>query len=160
MTTADAHIVARIAAFLDTIGIALVAGEIDRDTFLPAMTIRSGAVVYDPQRLTNPGDLLHEAGHVALTEPPLRATLCEVSTSPAEEMGAIAWSYAAAVRIGIDPALVFRADGYRGGGNWIAEAFAAGTPIGLPMLQWLGMAAGADAADAHTRYPHMLRWLR
>ncbi len=32
-------------------------------------------------------------------------------------------------------ALTFHADGYRGGGNWIVEAFAASTPIGLWMLQ-------------------------
>jgi len=82
-----------ILAFLERIGIPVVIEPIVGDTFLPAMTVRGGALVIDPARLTWPGDLLHEAGHIAVTDPALRPTLNAVSDSPAEEMSAIAWSW-------------------------------------------------------------------
>ena len=69
-----------------------------------------------------------------------------------EEMGAIAWSYAAALHIGLDPAVVFHAAGYRGGSQSLLENFRAGRPIGVPILQW----AGLNGDD----YPRMIRWLR
>ena len=91
-----------ILAFLDRIGIPVAIEPIVGETTLPAMTVRHGALVVDPDRLTWPGDLLHEAGHIAVTDPALRPTLDVVSGDPGEEMAAIAWSYAAAVEIGID----------------------------------------------------------
>ena len=38
-----------------------------------------------------------------------------------EEMGAIAWSYAAALHIGLDPRVVFHEDGYKGAANSHSE---------------------------------------
>lgn len=155
-------VTARIIAFLDRIGIAVVTEGLDEDTLLPAMTVRNGALVIDPARLTWPGDLLHEAGHIAVTDPELRATLCEVPSDPAEEMAAIAWSYAAAVKIGVDPRIVFHDDGYRGGGGYLADAFADGGGPGVPILQWHGMTVDKSGAEKQgvAPFPHLLRWLR
>src|SRR5882757_6435653 len=132
-------VAARIAAFLDGIGIPVIVESIGAETLLPAMLVRGGTLVVDPERLAWPGDMLHEAGHIAVTDPALRPTLNEVSDSPAEEMSAIAWSYAAAVEIGIDAAVVFHAEGYRGGGASLAENFTAGQYFGHPMLDYFGM---------------------
>jgi len=155
-------VTARIITFLGEIGIPVLVEALDEDTLLPAMTVRDGALVIDPARLTWPGDLLHEAGHIAVTDPALRATLCDVPSDPAEEMAAIAWSYAAAVEIGLDPHIVFHDEGYRGGGGYLADVFADGATPGVPMLQWFGMTASKRGTEEQCAepFPHMLRWLR
>ncbi|MES2336759.1 MAG: hypothetical protein V4537_01530 [Pseudomonadota bacterium] len=151
----------RILDFLRGIGIAVSIGEV-ADGFLPGIAIRRGGIFYDPARLTWPGDLLHEAGHIAVTEPALRPTLDAVPDQPGEEMATIAWSYAAALACGYDTAKVFHAGGYRGGGGWIADVFAQGGTLGQPLLQWYGMTIDARTAETTggTPYPHMIRWLR
>ena len=155
-------VTAQITAFLDRIGIPIIIEALDEDTLLPAMTVRRGALVIDPARLTWPGDLLHEAGHIAVTDPALRPTLTELPSDPAEEMAAIAWSYAAATEIGIDPKIVFHDDGYRGGGGYLADAFSGGMFPGMPMLQWFGMTLDRRTAEerGEAPFPYMLRWLR
>ena len=155
-------VTARIITFLGEIGIPVTVEALDENTLLPAMTVRHGALVVDPARLTWPGDLLHEAGHIAVTDPATRTSLCEVASDPAEEMAAIAWSYAAAVEIGLDPRIVFHDDGYRGGGGYLADAFAEGSSPGLPMLIWFGMTMDKRNAEKQDvpPFPHMLRWLR
>src|SRR6218665_1336524 len=92
----------RILAFLDEIGIPVSQGTTRADSFLPGIEIRDGGLVIDPAQHFYPGDLLHEAGHIACTDPANRPTLCNVESDPGEEMAAIAWSYAAARAIGIE----------------------------------------------------------
>lgn len=149
---------ATIVAFLRSIGILVEQATLPDDLFLPAMTIRDGVLLYDPDRLEWPGDLLHEAGHIAVTDPKLRPTVSEFDSNGGDEMAAIAWSYAAALAAGIDPRIVFHDHGYKGGGAWLAETFASGSYIGLPMLQYYGLAA--RPGDDHPTYPAMKRWLR
>jgi hypothetical protein len=147
-------VVARIAAFLEEIGIRLVAEPLPEGAFLPGVTIRAGALVYDPDRLLYPGDLVHEAGHIAVTEAERRAGLNgSVEDDPGEEMAAIAWSFAAARSIGLDPRLVLHDHGYRGGGAAYAAEFEAGRWFGVPLLAWYGLTTEA-------LFPRMLRWLR
>ncbi len=155
-------VTARILAFLDEIGIPFATDIVPEGSFLPAIAIRNGALVYDPARLTWPGDLLHEAGHIAVTDPALRPTLSEVPSSPAEEMSAIGWSYAAALAIGLDPAVVFHEQGYRGDSASLLENFAEGLYLGVPMLEWYGMTWHERNAAEHGAepYPHMQSWLR
>ena len=154
-------IVAAIVALLTRIGIPVIAEPVPDDTLLPGATVRDGALVFDPGRIPYPGDLLHEAGHIAVTDPALRSTLSEVPSDPAEEMAAIAWSYAAALEIGIDPAIVFHADGYQGGGGYLLPALAADGAPGVPMLQYFGMTVTPrHATDGVAPFPKMVRWLR
>ncbi len=153
----DAPELAGILAFLQRIGLRVVAGTVAGDGVLPAMTVRGGAVVYDPARPGRVGDLLHEAGHLAVTDPALRDMLAEVGDDPAEEMAAIAWSYAAARAIGVPTATLFHAD-YKGGPDYLIAAFAGGHFIGLPMLQYWRMAARDD--EDGPRFPAMRTWLR
>lgn len=157
-----------ILAFLERIGIPVVVEALPGDTCLPAMTVRHGALIVDPDRHGWPGDLLHDAGHIAVMDPALRATHDAVPSDPAEEMATIAWSWAAAVEIGIDADTLFHAHGYNGngsapgGGGYLALAFAEGRYVGLPMLEYWGMVARKDEAEARgvAPYPHMLRWFR
>jgi hypothetical protein len=151
-----------ILAFLDRIGIAVALEPIAEDGFLPAMRVRADTLIVDPERLEWPGDLLHEAGHIAVTDPALRPNLDDVSGDPGEEMAAIAWSYAAAIEIGLDPAVLFHPHGYLGGAQAMIDNFTAGRGVGIPMLAWFGMSAEPHraAADGMRPYPHMMRWLR
>jgi len=155
-------ITSRILAFLARIGIEAIAERLEDDTFLPAMRVRDGALVFDPARLEWPGDLLHEAGHVAVTDPAIRTSLCEVPDDPGEEMAAIAWSYAASVELGLDPAILFHEAGYRGGAQAMIDNFTAGRDVGVPMLAWFGMTNERRVAEREGSppYPHMSRWLR
>jgi hypothetical protein len=142
----------RIAGFLAGIGIP-VRPESAGDGLLPGLTVCDGGIVANPGRLTYPGDLLHEAGHIAVTDPAYRPRLCDVSEDPGEEMAAIAWSWAAAAELGLDPAIVFHPDGYRGGSATIIECFSSGRWFGVPLLACWGMTEEAT-------FPRMIRWLR
>lgn len=148
---------ARIIAFLAEIGIPVSIARLAEDGFLPGIAVRDGGLVIGPDRPFHPGDLLHEAGHIAVTDPARRTSLCEVVDDPAEEMAALAWSYAASVAIGLEAEMVFHADGYRGGGAQLAESFREGRGVGVPMLEWYGMAARAGEGAP---FPAMRRWLR
>jgi hypothetical protein len=152
---------AKIVAFLHGIGIPTAEAPLAEDTVLPAMTVRDGVIIYDPERLERPGDLLHEGGHIAVTDPALRATVSDfgaAAMASGDEMAATAWSWAAAIAAGLEAHVAFHPDAYRGEGEWLAQTFADGHYIGLPMLQYYGLAA--RPGEDHPPFPAMKRWLR
>ncbi len=156
-------VVTRIAAFLTEIGIETRAGAVSEDAFLPGIAVNGGILVIDERRLAHPGDLLHEAGHIAVTPPERRPRMDDnAGQDGAEEMMAIAWSYAAALRIGIDPEIVFHEEGYRGGSQSVLENFRTGHYFAVSTLQWAGMTRDVkQARETNTpAFPHMLRWVR
>jgi len=151
-----------IVAFLREVGIATRTGPVGDATFLPGITVDGGAIVFD-SALPYPGDLLHEGGHLAVKPPSERELAgADLGSDPAEEMMAIAWSYAAAVEIGLPPEVVFHPAGYRGGSQSMLDNFAEGRFLAVPMLEWLGMTYGEKrAAELQVSpYPRMERWLR
>jgi len=154
---------ATIVAFLRGIGLVVRPGHVPEQSFLPGMWIDHGALVVDEAGLRFPGDLLHEAGHLAVAAPERRPTIVgDAGPDAAEEMMAIAWSYAAVVHLQLDPAVVFHPAGYRGGSAALIENFQQGRYIGVPVLQWLGMTYDAVQAPSYAvaPYPHMVQWLR
>ncbi|MBW8855647.1 MAG: hypothetical protein JF604_15305, partial [Bradyrhizobium sp.] len=62
----------KLAAFVRSIGIDVRAATLDGPTFFPGVDIQYGAIVIDEPRLAHPADILHEAGHIAVTDPALR----------------------------------------------------------------------------------------
>jgi len=150
-----------LAAFARGIGIDVRAASLPEPTFLPGIDIRGGTVLVDESRLLYPGDILHEAGHLAVSDPAER-NQPRLSPSDGDEMATLVWSYAAARHLEIDPAIVFHADGYRGGGANLVENFSGGRYIGVPLLQLYGMTVEPRHAAARgvEPFPHMLRWLR
>ena len=152
--------------FLESIGIPILFGPITQPSFLPGLLIENGAIIIDKSQLAHPGDLLHEAGHIAVTPANKRSLLNPQSIlnsdqRDTEEMMAIAWSYAAAVHLDIDAHLVFHPDGYHGGGASIVENFQAGRYFGTPMLQWCKMTIEPQhASPGQASYPTMLKWMR
>jgi len=151
----------RLVAFVRGIGIDVRTATLPEKTVLPGLDIRHGAILVDEARMTQPGDILHEAGHLAVTNPAERNEPT-LSPTPAEEMTSIAWSYAALRHLALDPAIVFHDDGYKGEAASLIENFTAGHFFGVPLLQLYGMAVEPKraAATGAEPYPHMLRWLR
>ena len=56
----------QIISFLIEIGLEVRKGEIQQTTFLPGIAMDCGALIVDESKLLYPGDLLHEAGHLAV----------------------------------------------------------------------------------------------
>jgi hypothetical protein len=162
----DSHIFEKAVQFINQIGIATEFRKIEDDPcFLPGLMIEKGVIIIDKSRLQYPGDILHEAAHLAVVPKEERITLNGVdietrTNAAAEEMMAIAWSYAACIHLQIDPLFVFHEHGYKGGGSWIAENFKKGNYFGVPVLQWLGMTTTSPGSNNQPVYPAMLKWLR
>lgn len=156
----------KIIDFIREIGIEVSFSELTQETVLPGIEIDRGRIIIDRERLKYPGDLLHEAGHIAVVPLAERETLTPVTLasrkdSAAEEMMAIAWSYAAGVHLGIDAEVIFHNDGYHGGAKNIAEAFRDGRGFGVPMLEYVGLSERVELDGKwRSRFPVMLRWIR
>ena len=153
---AGAH-VHRLIAFLTSIGIEVEAAKLGDDTFLPGLTVDGRRLLYDESKLLHPGDLLHEAGHIAVAGP---SAIGEFGGEL--EIAAILWSYAAARAIGIDPSVVFHDAGYRGKARGLLRTFGFGVYPGLPYLEAAGIAYGPSrAAELGVEpFPHVVSWLR
>lgn len=61
-----------ILSFLDGIGLLYKLTEIDGQTFLPGLKLSEGILIIDINKLLYPGDILHEAGHLACMPPEIR----------------------------------------------------------------------------------------
>ena len=144
-----------IIAFLRDIGLGVREQELPDTCVLPGISIDNGALIVDRNKLLFPGDLLHEAGHLAVIPGSKRALISiDVGADGGMEMGAIAWSYAAALAIGLPAGVVFHDHGYKGGAANLLQNFSTGRYIGVPILQWRGL-----TDNAVKRYPEMLKWL-
>lgn len=143
-------LVARLAEFVRSVGLDVLPASSLLPANFPGLDIQNGAVLIDETRVVYPGDILHEAGHLATTDPGRRGAL-RLSPTGGEEMSTMAWSYAAVRHLELDPELVFYPSSYGGLGPTFVEKFAAGTYIGTPLLRKWGMAP---------EYPRMTRWLR
>lgn len=156
-----------IVGFIRSIGIPVQQGQVGDDAFLPGVRIVAGGLVFDPQRLRWPSDLLHEAGHIAVTPADLRAGLDDALESSAiaphaGEVEAMAWSWAAALHLGLPPEQLFHPDGYKGQSAGLLMSYSLGVCPGAFGLSQAGMTAlGETALAAGVQpYPHMQRWLR
>lgn len=151
----------RIVTFLREIGIPVHERALPADTFVPGIYLENGSIVIDRARLTYPGDLLHEAGHIAVTPPSQRAALTgNLNSTQADEIAAQAWSFAAAIHLGIDPAVVFHPAGYHGSSENLVAAFSGPCGPGVPLLDWFGLTRMQDDGSGAPVFPRMNGWLR
>ncbi len=156
---------ARMATFLASIGIEMRAGSIDVPTLFPGSLVSRGSLVIDESLLVAPGDALHEAAHIALAPPERRSTDFGYinKATGGEELTTIAWSWAALLKLEIEPEDVFHGTAYkRGDSGMIIESARRGIYIGFPLLQVWSMAF--DEQNALIRgvqpFPHMVKWIR
>jgi len=147
--------------FVRGVGIGVLAASALGPTQFPGLAIQYGCVLVDETRVVFPGDILHEAGHIAVTEPSLR-TAPTVSPNGGLELSALAWSYAAVAHLKLDPSLVFYPGSFQNMAESLIENFAEGRYLGLPLLQLFGMTVDPRNAAAQqvAPFPHMKRWLR
>jgi len=157
-----------ILSFLDEIGLRASERPIPPgSSFLPGIRITQGTLVFDRTALRWPGDLLHEAGHIAVTPASLRPLLDDaldpsLSGPYAREVEATAWAYPATVHLELDPAVLFHAGGYHGKSEGLIVSYGNGVYPGAFGLARAGMTfAAEDARRAGVEpYPRMARWLR
>jgi hypothetical protein len=157
-------VVDRIVHFLREVGLTVREEPLPANTFLPGLTIRDGTLVFDRAALLYPGDLLHEAGHLAVLPGLARhsANAEELDAASHAEESAIAWSYAAVRYLGLPADVLFHSGGYRGHAQGLVTTFSFGVYPGLPGLEAAGLAVSPRTAAARgvAPYPAMLRWLR
>lgn len=152
----------QIVGFLREIGLSVRLETLEEETFLPGVTLEPGGLVVDPDKLRYPGDLLHEAGHLAMLLPADREKVHgNAGGDQGNEIGAQCWSYAAALHLELAPEVVFHPDGYKGASGWLVEQFRKGS-VGVPLLQWMGLTLDEAnaAAQGVAPYPAMVKWLR
>ena len=159
--------VKRIVDFLSEIGIKVGFGEVPEGSFLPGIDVVDGGLVVDESRLRYPGDLLHEAGHLAVSpaviRPGLQGTIeIKDAIPPVVEAAAMSWSYAACIHLGLDPQVVFHEAGYHGQSQSLLMNFRLGVVPGLPELETAGMTLSKAEANRQGQpaFPAMIRWLR
>lgn len=151
--------------FLNEIGVETSYQNIDdKDGFLPGFLIKQGKIIIDKSKVKFHGDILHEAAHIAVTPANERAYLNgknigERKDAAAEEMMAIAWTYAACIYLAIDPIFVFHENGYKGGGAAIVADFKKGNYFGVPVLEWQGMTVTVSEKN-QLIFPAMIKWMR
>jgi hypothetical protein len=151
-----------ILDWLQQIGLTVRLAPLGTDTFLPGVMLEAGGLIVDPERLLYPGDLLHEAGHLATMLPAQRASAgANAGSDMGDEIAAQTWSYAAAVHLGLPPEIVFHSAGYKGAAQTLTQIYRNGD-AGVPLLQWMGLTLDRSRAGAISipPYPHMIRWLR
>ncbi|MCW3070458.1 MAG: hypothetical protein JWO44_348 [Bacteroidetes bacterium] len=151
-------LVNRLVEFISSVGIDVREGLTGEVTFVPGLDIQKGVLVFDRSKLSYPGDLLHEAGHIAVTTAAERKSLHGNVTDgmpekQGEEFAAMLWSYAACIKLGISPAVVFHPNGYKGDSLWLLDNYSNNVFIGLPLITWMGMTTKDE-------FPVMKKWLR
>jgi hypothetical protein len=165
--------------FLSEIGMTVAVG-VTGDPFLPGVSIAGGIITYDPDVATV-GDLLHEAGHLAVIpsifRPHLSANAESVSDlyekwfedhprafdHPENPVGrailqsgeteAIAWSYAAAMATGVSPEELFLNGFGSDGLEDLTIGLSTGRYLGVNGLHHAGMTALRE-------FPKMIRWIQ
>ncbi|WP_428253045.1 hypothetical protein [Gynuella sp.] len=151
------NITRTITDFLNLVKIPIEYSQLSTHTFLPGILIHQGRLIIDLDKLKYSGDLLHEAGHIAVTPSEKREHLSgdvhKCGHGPAEEMAAIAWSWAACTKIGLAAEVLFHPDGYQGGSKNYIESFSSRGGFGYPLLAYWQMCQPDS-------YPTMEKWLR
>jgi hypothetical protein len=154
------EVITRCYEFVRSIGIEIEERPLAEKTFTPGITIAGSKLIVDRKEMKYPGDLLHEAGHIALLSEAQRANLNGDATlgdkaNEGHELGVLSWSYFAALEAGIPPEAVFHSDGYKGESDWLLDNFSNKKYIGFPLLQWMGIAKKSPDGT-----PEIINWLR
>lgn len=157
----------KVLQFLEKIGFQIIKKNLDSTTFLPGLALGPNCIYVDFNKLKYPGDILHEAGHLAVTDSKSREIINPNITTTewptqGEEIAAILWSYAALSHLRLDPSFVFHADGYKGNSEWFISNFTNANYIGLPFLEWAGLTLSNNRAQLEGKeaFPVMQKWIR
>ena len=178
--------ISRALDFISSIGLEHRAVKSLCGTFLPNIRICEGILEYAPRATV--GDLLHKAGHIAVTPDIFRSKIdgdaSESVVSHFEkwfeanpnafgypekplaraiiqsgEQEAIAWSFAAARAAKINDELPFQR-GFNGEGMSVWHDLTLGHHAGIKGLHHAGMTVYRSVANQGPFFPHMKKWLQ
>ncbi|QPB82193.1 hypothetical protein CWC22_003870 [Pseudoalteromonas rubra] len=160
-----------ICNFLSDINLPHALCPVEGKMFLPGLQIVHGVLHIDIEQLVCPGDILHEAGHIAVCEPIFRPQLHEdvyknglkngreKQAMEGEEMAATAWSVAAIWHLGLPIDLVFPENSYQGMNQALKENFEKGGIFGDPLLTAWDMTCPDKGFPTMTSWIREVRWL-
>jgi hypothetical protein len=167
ITVKETPEVIKILHFLNEIHINVIEKELEDATFLPGLAIASNCIEIDFDKLLYPGDILHEAGHLAVTTSEERLLIGTDSMpkewpSPGDEIVSMLWSYAALHHLELPAEFVFHPNGYKNDSLWLIENYTNEIYIGLPLLEWMGLTLSKERASKEGKkpFPTMIKWLR
>ncbi|HDY7874712.1 TPA: hypothetical protein RQK41_004751 [Vibrio vulnificus] len=154
----DRAIAEKIMGFLTQIGVPFERASIEQKTFLPGLHLHHGVLQIDLDKLAFAGDILHEAGHIAVCEPQerqfLHGDIYKNGLLNGRESQLMHGEEMAVTHLGLPLNLVFHEEGYRGGSNSLIDAFSQGKGFGFPLLVvW-------EMVDSEKGYPYMQKWIR
>jgi hypothetical protein len=154
------EVIERCCTFIRSIGIEIEERIIEGTTFVPGIAIDKGHLIVDVSKMKYPGDLLHEAGHIAVVTPDERPSMNGDATggkkeNQGQELGVLLWSFFAAQEAGVPLQTVFHPDGYKGDSEWLIENFTNKKYIGLPLLEWMKIVKRNAAREVE-----IISWLR
>jgi hypothetical protein len=173
-----------VSEFLSDIGLDIAYGA-TCDSFLPGLRIRNGGLVVD-QAIASLGDLLHEAGHLAVVPGRFRALMSDdidagveamfrecdrlefqpddktmVQAMQASECEAIAWSWAAGKHLGLSAEDIFPDGAFDGGSTDLRLQLSVGQHLGVNGLARTGMTDLPSRDHKGMKaFPQMRRWLQ
>jgi hypothetical protein len=157
----------KMIQFLNHLGILVLEKKLPNDCFLSGLSISANIIYVDYNQLLYPGDLLHEAGHLAVTKSEERfligtKAMPEEWPTQGDEIAAMLWSYAALMHLKLPVEFVFHSDGYKGQSDWLIANYTAENYIGLPLLEWMGLTYGVEKGKmvGLKPFPEMIKWLR
>src|SRR3954454_24264167 len=112
------HNLARVTSFLAAIGIRVQSGAISTPTPYAGVLIDRGSLTIDEAALTNVGNVLHEAAHIAVAPVMRRSTdFAWIVVDEREEIATVAWCWAAVCELRISPRELFLSDALRHAGG-------------------------------------------
>ncbi|MCW8329690.1 hypothetical protein MD588_12810 [Photobacterium sp. SDRW27] len=152
-----------IMSFLNNIGLSIEYTLLDEKTFCSGISLKEGRLYIDRGKLFSPGELLYQAGKIAVSPSVDRAKLNgHILHEPCDDMMVIAWCWAALKHLNLTSDVIFATSRYGDSSCEIIEKFSTGRSIGVPLLQWAGMTnePTRNLNDNMVVFPAMIKWLR
>lgn len=156
----------RMVDFVTSIGISVKQTILEDGLPIPGISVQNGEMLIDEERLSYPGDILYQAGRIAILPMEERNEYVgkdhpEYMTEATQGMMAMCWAWAALTHLQIAPEVVFHNGGYKGQSMQIIHGYQSGSYMGLPMLQLYEMAYEQHQAYAKglNPFPYMYKWV-
>jgi len=151
-------VIQKMYAFLRKIGIPVKEKVLLETTFLPGLKIENSTLFVDREKLKYKGDIIHEAGHIALEKPAVRKKINgnisdTIDTSEGTEIAIHLWSFLVCKELDIPLDIVFHSDGYKNASDWIISNFENQIYVGRPLLAWMGIVSYEDPIK-------VIKWVR
>lgn len=151
--------------FVRSIGIEVKHGSVPDNPLIPGIRVQHGVMLIDENNLTYPGDILYQAGRIAILPATERDAYHgedhkDNNWEAAQAMAAMCWAWAALTHLQIAPEVVFHNGGYKGQSTQIIQGYQSGAFMGLPIMQMYEMAYEPHQATARglQAFPFMYKW--